>query len=174
MVQLYFTPKSVMVLSDDPKSTTWQYLTVYNSDLTRKEFEYSSEKNRLFSIDSAVDNRIYVSLVRWDLFLSSNKSSKEYTLLQTGQYDIYMRVLHLGGTWNNDDTTLDFQTRQGNRVLFKNARSGSLCTISLKDVAFQGGHPYLREVGATSVGWSPITFKDSANFKAFKRSLMIQ
>jgi hypothetical protein len=172
--QLYFTPKSVIVLRDDRESTTWHYLTVYNSDLTKKEFEYSSEKDRFLAIDTAVDDKIYVSLVRWDLFDSSNRTANEYSLLQAGKYDIYLRVLHLGGTENNDDTALDFQTRQGNRLLFKNTGTDSLCTINLKHVIFRGGRPYLAEVGGTTLRWSQIIFKDSANFAAFKRSLMIQ
>jgi len=172
--QLYFAPKSVIELRDDRESTNWHYLTVYNSDLTEKEFEYSSEKDRFFSIDTAVDNKIYVSLVRWDLFISSDRATNEYSLLQAGKYDIYLRVLHLGGTALNNDTALDFQTRQGNRLLFKNSGTGSLCAIDLKHVIFRGGKPHLVQVGATTLLWSRIIFKDSANFEAFKRSLMIQ
>ena len=172
--QLYFTPKSVIELRDDRESTTLHYLTVYNSGLTEKEFQYSSEKDRFLAIDTAVDNKIYVSLVRWDLFNSGNRTANEYSLLQAGKYDIYLRVLHLGGTSNIDDTALDFQTRQGNRLLFKNTGTDSLCTINLKHVIFRGGKPHLVQVGATTLLWSRIIFKDSANFEAFKRSLLIQ
>ena len=172
--QLYFTPKSVIELRDDRESTTLHYLTVYNSGLTEKEFQYSSEKDRFFSIDTAVDNKIYVSLVRWDLFNSGNRTTNEYSLLQSGKYDIYLRVLHLRGTALNSDTVLDFQTRQGNRLLFKNTGTGSLCAVDLKHVIFRGGKPHLVQVGATTLQWSRIIFKDTANFEAFKRSLMIQ
>ena len=172
--QLYFTPKSVIELRDDRESTTLHYLTVYNSGLTEKEFQYSSEKDRFFSIDTAVDNKIYVSLVRWDLFNSGNRTTNEYSLLQSGKYDIYLRVLHLRGTALNSDTVLDFQTRQGNRLLFKNTGTGSLWAVDLKHVIFRGGKPHLVQVGATTLLWSRIIFKDSANFEAFKRSLLIQ
>jgi hypothetical protein len=58
--QLYFTPKSVIVLRDDRESTTWHYLTVYNSDLTKKE---SGVKDKMPMLEDG--QTIAASVIIW-------------------------------------------------------------------------------------------------------------
>jgi len=170
--QIYFAPKNIIVLSDEHE-TTWQYIKVYNSSLTVKEFEYSSPTNKIFSIDSMSGNQIFVSVVKYDLSLSKNRTENKYSLFRKGKYDLFVKVLHLGGAGNNNDMHLSFLNRNGNILRFKQDSVGKGLNIDLKNIAFDEGIPCLRVIDSNS-SWSRIILKDSINFVAFKKSLMLQ
>jgi len=170
--QIYFTPGDVLVMSGSHKDS-WQYLDVYDSNMMNTKFSYSKEIHRMMFVDSVSGNRIFLSVGVFDYYtLPKNSFPKEdYTLYEKGNYDMYIKKIHLGGSSTLDDIKLKFLYRRGNDIYVSRMAPLTDTVLNLKDIGFSWGGVNLRTIPSHTNFSTPMSFVDSANFDAFKRSL---
>jgi hypothetical protein len=170
--QIIFSSKYIAVLYSSHENS-WQYLDVYDSTMSRKVFSYSHETTEFFRIDSVSDSQIFLTSVVDDFYLRRHIPHEDYKLFKAGKFNLFRKVLHLGGSGTAGSQEIEFKYRKGNLLYLTMMPEMRDTVFNLKDISIEYNEVSLVSIPSSTILFTSLKFVDSANFKLFKNSLKV-